>query len=178
MPPPPAARDKVLDAFERLLTDHGPRAATLDAVAAEAGVSKGGLLYHFPSREALTDGLLARLRERGTDDVEAMRNAPEGPLHYYLDGSKCTATPGSLSATYVAVMQLAEQADGRARAALVELADDWLDVLSDATGDRAVAQVLALLGDGIWLNATIGAGKRLDVGEILHVVERLTSRSG
>src|SRR5690606_13182471 len=48
VPPAPAARAKVLDAFVSILLEHGERAATLDAVAAAAGVSKGGLLYHFP----------------------------------------------------------------------------------------------------------------------------------
>ena len=30
---------------------------TLDAVAQRAGVSKGGLLYHYPSKEALIKGM-------------------------------------------------------------------------------------------------------------------------
>ncbi|WP_337479241.1 TetR family transcriptional regulator [Microbacterium yannicii] len=47
---PPLAREKVLDAFERILIDEGERAATMDAAARAAGVSKGGLLYHFASR--------------------------------------------------------------------------------------------------------------------------------
>jgi AcrR family transcriptional regulator len=47
-----ATRDRLLDAFEGLLIAHGPRAATLDAVAAAAEVSKGGLLYHFPSKSS------------------------------------------------------------------------------------------------------------------------------
>ena len=57
-----SARDRVLDAYETLLIEAGPGAATLDAVAAAAGVSKGGLLYHFASKDALAAGLLARLR--------------------------------------------------------------------------------------------------------------------
>ena len=36
---------------------------TLEAVAHEAGVSKGGLLYHFPSKEALISGMVGRLIE-------------------------------------------------------------------------------------------------------------------
>ena len=37
---------------------------TLDAVAARAGVSKGGLLYHFPTKEALLKAMLERLRKQ------------------------------------------------------------------------------------------------------------------
>ena len=52
-----SARERILDTFESILNTDGERAATLDAVAAKAGVSKGGLLYHFPNREALITGL-------------------------------------------------------------------------------------------------------------------------
>ena len=73
-----SARDRVLDAYETLLIETGPGAATLDAVAAAANVSKGGLLYHFASKDALAAGLLARLRERSASDADAIRAAAEG----------------------------------------------------------------------------------------------------
>ena len=50
---PPHARESVLDAFEAILIDEGERAATMDATARAAGVSKGGLHYHFGSKDAL-----------------------------------------------------------------------------------------------------------------------------
>jgi AcrR family transcriptional regulator len=60
-------RDRVLDAAEALAGDEGSANLTLDAVAHTAGVSKGGLLYHFPSKDAL----LAALIERHVDRIEA-----------------------------------------------------------------------------------------------------------
>ncbi len=42
---------------------------TLEAVAREAGVSKGGLLYHFPSKEALISGMIGRLIEGFRDEL-------------------------------------------------------------------------------------------------------------
>ena len=47
--------------------DGGVTGLTLGAVAREAGVSKGGLLYHFPSKEALISGMIGRLVEGFTD---------------------------------------------------------------------------------------------------------------
>ena len=76
----PSAKESVLDAFERLVIDRGERAATLEAVAVEAGVSKGGLLYHFASKEALLTGLLGRMAEFVTTDfAEGIAAQPEGP---------------------------------------------------------------------------------------------------
>jgi AcrR family transcriptional regulator len=54
------ARDRVLEAAERVITDVGPARLTLDLVSQAAGVSKGGLLYHFPSKESLLIALAHR----------------------------------------------------------------------------------------------------------------------
>ena len=62
----PAARGRILDAAEQLVADHGASKLTLDAVAQAAGVSKGGLLYHYPNKDAL----LAAMIERHCDDLD------------------------------------------------------------------------------------------------------------
>jgi AcrR family transcriptional regulator len=54
------ARERLLDAAERLVLETGAAHLTLDAVAKFAGVSKGGLLYHFPSKDSLLEAMLAR----------------------------------------------------------------------------------------------------------------------
>ncbi|MGO9803048.1 MAG: TetR/AcrR family transcriptional regulator [Steroidobacteraceae bacterium] len=61
------ARQRLLDAAERVVVESGATHLTLDAVAKSAGISKGGLLYHFPSKGALLEGMLARHFE----DVDA-----------------------------------------------------------------------------------------------------------
>ena len=77
---PPLARERVLDAYQSILIAEGERAATLEAVAREAGVSKGGLLYHFAAKEDLTAGLVARLAALTDDDLHRMSAAAEGPI--------------------------------------------------------------------------------------------------
>ncbi|MFV0286422.1 MAG: TetR family transcriptional regulator, partial [Demequina sp.] len=52
----------ILEAASRVVLRDG-LAASLDAVAAEAGVSKGGLLYHYASKAALTEALAVELYE-------------------------------------------------------------------------------------------------------------------
>ncbi len=55
-----AARDRILDAAEQLVTTAGGNNLTLDAVAQAAGVSKGGLLYHYPNKDALFAAMIER----------------------------------------------------------------------------------------------------------------------
>ena len=93
MPRKPVARDAVLDAFEELLIGVGERAATLDAVAKRAGVSKGGLLYHFPNKEALITAMLERLDLLAGEDIALMAAAPEGAATYFIRTSLWSGSP-------------------------------------------------------------------------------------
>ena len=45
----------------RVAEEQGLSAVTIDAVAEQAGITKGGLLYHFPSRTALLSGVYEQL---------------------------------------------------------------------------------------------------------------------
>jgi AcrR family transcriptional regulator len=55
---PQDTRAALLQAANRVILRDGSGKLTLDAVAREANVSKGGLLYHFKNKEALIFGLL------------------------------------------------------------------------------------------------------------------------
>ncbi|MGM9988207.1 MAG: TetR/AcrR family transcriptional regulator [Bacillaceae bacterium] len=50
-------RNLILKSAKEFVLQHGFNDLTLDAVAKHAGISKGGLLYHFPNKEALLVGL-------------------------------------------------------------------------------------------------------------------------
>jgi len=55
-----SARETIIDAAEDVVIETGARHMTLDAIAARAKVSRGGLLYHFPNKEALLRAMLER----------------------------------------------------------------------------------------------------------------------
>lgn len=56
-----ATKIAILDAASRVILSQGAEALTIDAVAQEAGISKGGLFYHFPSKKNLIEGMINRL---------------------------------------------------------------------------------------------------------------------
>ncbi len=62
----------LLNAAERVVFRDGVGALTLDAVAAEAGVSKGGLLYHFPTKDALIEHMVVRSLAEWLRDFETL----------------------------------------------------------------------------------------------------------
>jgi AcrR family transcriptional regulator len=71
-----STREAILRATGRVVAEEGISGLTLGAVAREAGVSKGGLLYHFPSKDALIRGMIRRLIEGFTGVIE--RELEEG----------------------------------------------------------------------------------------------------
>lgn len=74
------ARTRILDAAETIVRTRGVAALTLAVAARQAGVSKGGLLYHFNTKEALLDALLKRLASFIEEDFQAgVAQQPEGP---------------------------------------------------------------------------------------------------
>jgi AcrR family transcriptional regulator len=68
------ARERILEAAERVVGEVGAARMTLDGVAQSAGVSKGGLLYHFPSKESLLSALAKRYMESMSDCVEQAKS--------------------------------------------------------------------------------------------------------
>src|SRR5438132_1177960 len=78
----PSIRDSILDAGERLLAHYGYKKTTMDDLAREAGIGKGTIYLHFPSKEEvalctidrIVERLLHRLRaQAGTDRPVAER---------------------------------------------------------------------------------------------------------
>jgi len=69
-----------LAAAETVILEKGVTHLTLDAVAALAGISKGGLLYHYASKEALVVALVEKLVLSIEVDLQRAYEAePEGP---------------------------------------------------------------------------------------------------
>lgn len=178
--PARSARDRILDAFEDLLAEQSERAATLEAVAARAGVSKGGLLYHFASKDALVDGVLERFAADLAEDIEHMRAAPDGPVSYFLRTS--IPSDNRLERMIVAIARLAQASDARASDALADAQRLWLSELEAVVGDRMVARTIMLIGDGMYYNSALlpAANAVLrdetDVEQLVALVERLSQR--
>jgi AcrR family transcriptional regulator len=74
------ADSMLLDAAEAVVARQGFANLTLDAVAAEAGMSKGGLLHHFRTKDRLVEGLVTRAAENWRACwMGSYENASEGP---------------------------------------------------------------------------------------------------
>jgi AcrR family transcriptional regulator len=78
-------RDRILDAAEAVILESGGRSFTLDAVAERAGISKGGLVYSFATKDGLVRAALEREVTRFQEAVDRrLGSEPVGPIELVL----------------------------------------------------------------------------------------------
>ncbi|MGY1552552.1 TetR/AcrR family transcriptional regulator [Microbacterium sp. A588] len=152
---PPRARKRVLDAFEAILIEDGERTATLDATSKAAGVSKGGLLYHFAAKEDLITGLLERLETLAEEDLERMASAPEGAVAYFLRTS--VMEDAALDRALVAASRVAQGGSVAASEALRRIREAWAAALRPHVRDETALDLVMLLSDGLYYNNALDA---------------------
>jgi AcrR family transcriptional regulator len=152
MCPLPSSHDGILDAAQVVVLEVGAAHMTLDAVATKAGVSKGGLLYHFPTKEALLKALLKRrlqhLEEARKRKCAELQDGPAREIKAYVLSSlsrnlKDAPIGASLLAAIAHDPKLLEPVRGDYQKRLAELIPAGLRF------ERAL--VVALAADGLRL---------------------------
>ncbi len=85
------SRESILQAAEDIVAKHGPAHLTLETAANEAKVSKGGLFYHFRSKEALLEAMIRRsmqlLETEHTKVAESLTGERNGKLKANIIGT-------------------------------------------------------------------------------------------
>lgn len=161
-------RSEIIASANRVVQEHGTGSMTLEAVAREAGVSKGGLLYHFANKEALIQGMIEHALEQFEFDVDRLaKTLPEEDGRWLKAFVSVTLEarpehhPGSsilaAAASNTSLLQPVSEYFSR-----------WHERAVQDGCDSAVATVVRLASDGIWFadmfTSTAPAGKaRRDV---------------
>ncbi|MDO9335987.1 MAG: TetR/AcrR family transcriptional regulator [Caulobacteraceae bacterium] len=85
-------RARILDEAVNVIASNGYGAATNAAVAEAAGITRGAMLYHFPTREDLLEGVIgflqaerAELFRRAAEDLPSGADVTEHAIDSYWD---------------------------------------------------------------------------------------------
>ena len=170
---PEQTQARLLQAASEAVLELGPT-FSLDGVARRAGVSKGGLLHHFPSREALVTALTRDLLRRFVAWVSAIHGAG-------------APQPGAWLRAYI---EVSFQEDAHERALILALSPllntmQVLEGLAPELGEPVQAartdgvpagraQAVRLACDGYWSGQIVPA-TRLDAAESAALKEELIS---
>ncbi len=173
------SKDRILDAAERVTQRVGGGHLTLDAVAQEADLSKGGVLYNFPTKDDLIRAMIARLSDRFSAQMARLAaEDPSTPGHHtraYIGA--CFPQPTALSAPHdlTAAGLLAAVATNRALLdPLQEATQATQDLLATDGIDPVLATIIRLAVDGLWMADLFGVNS-LSPKLRMQVIERLRS---
>lgn len=150
-----AQRDSIVDAAGRVLFRDGYAKATIDNIAAEAGMSKGGVFYYFKNKNEIFACMIQRYEEiYNARRQEIFDTLPEGPGRL-------------LKATVIASLEYNDQsrenhnhiglyADEEFRTRLSDLKKRiYAQLAQGCKNPQKLAMVMFVL-DGMWMGRTIG----------------------
>jgi len=150
-------RTRILDAAQAVLTRGGLAAFTLEAVAREAAISKGGLLYHFASKEALTSGMVVRYVELFEASLrQALEAEPTGPGRQARAIVKTTLADSALHSGYKRALFHVAAGSPEVLDPFRAYAGSWLEALADDGLPSGVAAAVCFAADGIWFSRILG----------------------
>ena len=170
-------RTLLMDAAERIVVSQGVARMTLEEVAREAKVSKGGLLYHFPSKEALIEGMIEYFVRRFDT---AMAFAREGDSE--LRGRSTRAYVRASTGQTPLISTELDLANGALTAALATFPErleavreqgrrHQAEIVTDSI-DPVLATIIRFAIDGIWMGENFQL-TRIDPALRARVIERL-----
>lgn len=144
---------EILNAASKIVSERGIFNLTLEAVAREAEVSKGGLLYHFPSKEALVEGMVEFLATNYQEKID--RLAEQDPLErgkWTRAFLNVTFNHGYPNKDWNAGLLAAKAVNPELLKPLHEAYQSWQSSIERDGLDPVDATVIRLATDGIWLS--------------------------
>ncbi len=173
----PDTRTLLMDAAERIVVSQGVARMTLEEVAREAKVSKGGLLYHFPSKEALIEGMIEYFVRRFDTAMAFARDGDADPrgrsTRAYVRAStgqtpqistELDLANGALTAALATFPERLEAVREQGRRHQAEIVADAIDPV--------LATIIRFATDGIWMGENFQL-TRIDPALKAQVIARL-----
>lgn len=153
----PTTKEVIIDAAETVVARDGAGRLTIDAVAAQSGISKGGVLYHYPNKLALLHGMVERMIDSVRDDVATAganaEAAGEPVLPHIVDALFGRVHTNDQVAN--ALLAASAEHPDLLETACDAVADEFRR-MTDNTPDPVLAQIIILAVDGLKLSELLG----------------------
>jgi AcrR family transcriptional regulator len=174
----PKIRASILTAAGRVIARDGSETLTLAGVAAEAGLSVGGLRYHFASKRELLVGLVENSFEGFEQALAKAGSAPGDRTRAYIAATLSDVdNDGELD--LAAGLMAAIAVDSSLLSTVQTYFRGWQESLRNDGLDPAVATVVRLAMDGWWMAAYLGlaAPQGADAKGTREVLEALVNQA-
>lgn len=150
---PEQVRSNLLEAAARRIGKDGVQGLRLEAVAKDAGVSKGGLFHHFPNKAALLEGLYEEQYQQFEQELEELI-AADPIAHGRFSRAYLRVTCEGLSQDEHLTFFSLVLGDAEFRARMVKWMQERLARHAD-TDSFPEATVVIHATDGLWMSSMI-----------------------
>jgi AcrR family transcriptional regulator len=159
-------KDEILQAASRIIHEQNLSCMTLDAIAKEAKVSKGGLLYHFPNKDSVVRGLIDKGIQSYYKTLESLieeDSIEEGKWsRAYLSGS--FFEPKEIRELWVSGLLSSIAFNKGCLKPLDEGFAQWQSNFENDGINPVAATIIKLVSDGVWF---------LDLFGFAHLTEEM-----
>lgn len=149
-------REEILRSAGRVVEEEGVSGLTLEAVAREAGVSKGGLLYHFPSKDALIRGMIRRYVDGFGREIQRELGGKGGDGRWVRAYARASFAEDPRQLDVSAGLLAAVASDTELLDPLRKSYRDWQRRVERDGLDPALATAVRLAADGLWFAELLG----------------------
>ena len=136
-------------------TDRGINHLTIDNVAAAAGLSKGGVFYHFRNKEELLIAMVGQIISEFKQECHRLVDQGMTPIQATIESSfdESQENKNRISALVAAVAF-----DKKISAQFQSNYEEWLNELAVGGISRATARLVTTAIDGYYIGMALGVG--------------------
>lgn len=145
----------IFAACRDILKRDGLTQLTLDAVAEEAGLSKGGLLYHFPTKLDLIESLFRHYNAQFDQRVEELLTSDPSIQNNYLRAyalASIEEVSDPANASLFASLFAAGERYPSILAIMRESYERWQNRVEETGLEPSAAMLVRLAVDGLWFS--------------------------
>lgn len=150
----PSKKTEILDAAVALIEHENLEAVSYEALAEASGMSKSGIVYHFPSRHEIMRAIHQHLADRWEADLQ---RAAGGPAHTVDAATRLRAVviSQSISATKAELLlEIDARSNPEFAAIWAEVNDRWVPTADGLEDDEQLRAhyLVKVLADGLWMH--------------------------
>lgn len=152
-------RTKILDTAIKVAVDSGIKGLTIDNVAATAGMSKGGVFYHFKSKEELLEAMVNHIIDQFEAECEKLQQSGMDPLMASIE-SAFTASTEQKNRICAMVAAVAHDRTIPSRTNL--RFEEWINELQSSGCSRGTALLVVHAIDGYYMSNAFEMVQNID----------------
>jgi AcrR family transcriptional regulator len=169
----PSKKQHLFEVAAQLVANGGYAALTIEALAQAAGVTKGGVQYHFASKDELIIELLAFLLGSLNAALEGLDGKAWLKAYVALTLGEPTDGDGAVAA----IISALPPGDPRC-APFDHYAKKWREKAAGSGLEPNLAQIIRLAADGQWLERNFAGATAADTAAIRNQLLKMIEDNG